>query len=220
MEENIHNVHYFQEHFHLDSVPLDFDHHWGIQTIEKDASTGYQLYPHKLTGEGLFIALLKNNNESSTSYGKPKKPFQLFEPLPSWLKAHVASPESMVVNKKSLENEMISMEAMDKANALLMHVPKALAIVSAGEMKGRDFVPSHALATSGLASNQFGIIPADLSMALDFLERNASTLPSAEQKGWYLIQFMGTTLGWAKWTGQGWKNHFPMVWRLRDRGKK
>lgn len=220
MAENIDNINYFHDQFQLDSVPITFPVHWGIETVQKGLAIGYQLYPHKLQGEGLFIAVLKNNQDQAPSHKKPKKPFRLFEPLPAWLSAHVVHPEALAVNKQSEQNEIIHLQAIDKANELLMYLPKASAINGAGEMKGRDFVPSHSLATSGLFGDQYKTIAVDLTTALDYLERNANTLPHAAQKGWYLIQYQGTILGWAKWTGQAWKNHFPMAWRLRDRNKK
>jgi hypothetical protein len=45
-------------------------------------------------------------------------------------------------------------------------------------------------------------------------------LPLNNKPGWYLACYEGTLLGWAKYTAQGWKNHYPMNWRLRDRNKK
>jgi NOL1/NOP2/fmu family ribosome biogenesis protein len=220
MEENIDNILYFQEHFQLSSVPLLFPDEWGIAGIEKDQALGFQLYPHKLKGEGLFIAVLKKGSEPTSSYIKSKKPFRIFEPLPDWLKTHLTPPETLAVRKNSSENEIIGVQAVEKANELLMHLPRASAIISAGELKGRDFVPAHTLATSALFGESYSIISVDLTTALDYLERNANSLPHVETKGWYVIQYAGTNLGWAKWTGQGWKNHYPMVWRLRDRNKK
>ncbi len=220
LEENIQNITHFIDQFQLESFAIDFPDDWGITSIEDDAAVGYQLYPHKLTGEGLFIAVLKNNAEAVTSYKKPKKPHRIFEPVPDWLSPHLANPENLAVHKNSAQNEIVTLNAVEKANELLLYLPKASVILCAGELKGRDFVPSQSLATSGLSAAHYKTITVDLSTALDYLERNANTLPIVYSKGWYLIEYNGTKMGWAKWTGQGWKNHYPMNWRLRDRHKK
>ncbi len=219
-EENIQNLNYFADHFHLTSISLDFPEVWGISVIEKGTAIGYQLYPHKLQGEGLFIAVMKNNAEKQSSHKKNKKPFQIFEPIPAWLKSHVANPEALAVHKNSTQHEIINLQAIDKANELLMHLPKAKSINFAGELKGRDFVPAHTLAMASLQSASYETIDLDLSTALDYLERDANTLPPVDVKGWYVVTYDGSHLGWAKWTGHAWKNHYPMNWRLRDRHKK
>ncbi len=219
VEENINNVNYFIDQYELESVAISFPSEWGISHIENGDANGYQLYPHRLQGEGLFISVLKNNSAASSTYRKAKKPFRIFESIPTWLKSHVLNPDELSVRKNSVQNELVNNLATEKANEVLMHFPKAMAVVGAGELKGRNFVPGHALATSGMSGAQYESIAVDLSTALDYLERSTSTLPRVDQNGWYLVRFEGIPLGWAKWTGQGWKNHYPMSWRLRDRHK-
>ena len=59
-------------------------------------------------------------------------------------------------------------------------------------------------------------IEIDKEQALDFLERKSLQLHDALH-GWNLLAYAGTILGWAKQTPQGFKNHYPMNWRLRQR---
>ena len=56
-----------------------------------------------------------------------------------------------------------------------------------------------------------------LDQCLDFLEREIKSLPEVKVDEWYLISFDGVVVGWAKKTNQGWKNHYPLHWRLRSR---
>ena len=102
----------------------------------------------------------------------------------------------------------------------MMHMPRASLVVDAGELKGKDFIPSHVMAMSGIQSTDYEIIDLDLTQALDYLERSTNSLPSGKAQGWYLVTYDSTVLGWVKSTQQGLKNHYPMNWRLRDRKVK
>ena len=188
--------------------------------MNENEAYGYQLYPHRVEGEGLFIAVLKKVSPDDSGYRKFKKPFNLFEPIPDRLAGHISNPVHYRVRKNNPTLQLITAEADLKANEVLMHVPGAEGIVEAGEIKGKDFVPAHVMAMAGIGDKQYEILDLELSAALDFLERNTNTLPENKKPGWYLIRFEGTFLGWAKCTAQGWKNHYPMNWRLRDRNKK
>jgi 16S rRNA C967 or C1407 C5-methylase (RsmB/RsmF family) len=220
MEENLQNISYFKEKYQLETVTLHFPDEWGITGINENAICGYQLYPHKVKGEGLFIAVLKNNNVSETGYKKYKKPFSLFEAIPASLLPHIHDPARFRIRKNNPAHQLVTADAEAKANEVLMHVPRAEVLAEAGELKGRDFVPSHVMAMSGIQDEQYEIIDLECSPALDFLERNTNTLPENKKPGWYIVRHEGTVLGWAKCTAQGWKNHYPMNWRLRDRNKK
>lgn len=220
MDENLQNISYFIDQHHLSSVPMTFPADWRIVTMNENEAYGYQLYPHRVEGEGLFIAVLKKVSPDDSGYRKFKKPFNLFEPIPDRLAGHISNPVHYRVRKNNPTLQLITAEAELKANEVLMHVPGAEGIVEAGEIKGKDFVPAHVMAMAGIGDKQYEILDLELSAALDFLERNTNTLPENKKPGWYLIRFEGTFLGWAKCTAQGWKNHYPMNWRLRDRNKK
>jgi len=220
MEENIQNVAYFSEKHQLTCVHLSFPDDWGISTLQQGDYVGYQLYPHKVKGEGLFIAVLQNTSAEESKYRKFKKPFNLFEPVPGWMASNLDKPETKRLRKNNPQNQFVTAGAEAKANEVLMHIPRAECLAEAGELKGRDFVPSHFLAMAGAQHVDYAILPLDRSAALDYLERTSTTLPPVETPGWYVISFEETLLGWAKYTPQGWKNHYPMNWRLRDRNKK
>jgi 16S rRNA C967 or C1407 C5-methylase (RsmB/RsmF family)/NOL1/NOP2/fmu family ribosome biogenesis protein len=220
MEENINNILYFIQEFQLHPVRVAFPEQWGVITIQEEGAIGYQLYPHKVKGEGLFMAVLKNTSPAETRYRKFKKPFNLFETPPEWLASHLAEPENMLVRKNNPQLQMITVQAETKANEVLMHLPRAEVLAEAGELKGKDFVPAHYMAMAGFQGARYEIIDLELSGALDYLERTVQSLPADRKPGWYLCRFEGTLLGWVKYTPQGWKNHYPMNWRLRDRKPK
>jgi 16S rRNA C967 or C1407 C5-methylase (RsmB/RsmF family)/NOL1/NOP2/fmu family ribosome biogenesis protein len=220
MEENMDNIRYFMDEYPLESVSISFPDEWGIQKLEQKEATGYQLYPHRIKGEGLFVAVLKNTGTNETPWFKPNKAPKLFEDLHGWLDDHLSNASDFRILKNSPTHQLISKEAEEKAIEVLTYLRGAELLAEAGERKGKDFIPSHFMAMAGLYDEGTGIIDVTLSDALDYLERSTTSLPQGKDPGWYIIRFEGTDLGWAKWTLQGWKNHYPMNWRLRDRRTK
>ena len=216
-EENLNNVIHFASTYGLHSVRIDFPESWGIHTLNQNGIEGYQLYPHRLRGEGLFIAVLQKPSVSEPIYQKTKKPTLAFESLPAWLAESVSEPDRYRVRKNSISHQIIRASAEAKANELLTMLPRAELIGEAGERKGKDFIPSHFMAMSGMAHAHFGLINAELAVALDYLQRATDSLPADGTAGWHLVAYQETILGWVKRTAQGWKNHYPMNWRLRNR---
>ncbi len=216
-DENLNNVQHFVSTYGLQPVPVQFPESWGIETLGQNGIWGYQLFPHRVRGEGLFIALLQKEVSSDTYSPAIKKVMQAFEPLPAWLDEHIPDIDQYRVRKNSISHQLIQTSAEVKANELLTLFPKADLIGEAGERKGKDYVPAHFMAMSEIAKQRFGTIPLDHSTALDFLQRATDSLPGDKTPGWYLVTFDETVLGWVKRIAQGWKNHYPMPWRLRNR---
>ncbi len=215
--ENIENLNGLLQSFPLTSIVLQFPDEWNITTVEMNEATGYQLYPHKVKGEGLFIAVLKNVIADVQMKPLKKKHQRVFAPVPGWLLPYIISPEKWVFLKNSNSNSFISIDAEEKANEVLHNFPRAEFVAEAGLLKGKDFIPSHFLAMSGLASPSYPKVDIEMNLAHDYLERITTTLPSGQPQGWHLISFQNTILGWAKNTLQGWKNHYPLQWKLRSR---
>jgi NOL1/NOP2/fmu family ribosome biogenesis protein len=126
-------------------------------------------------------------------------------------------PDDFMMKKNDESNTFITKEAAPKANEIVNLFSKATLTAEAGIFKGKDFIPSHFLAMSGVQHADYLPVEVDLERALDYLERNTQSLPQGLKPGWYRIVVEGSVLGWAKNTMQGWKNHFPLPWRLRSR---
>jgi NOL1/NOP2/fmu family ribosome biogenesis protein len=84
------------------------------------------------------------------------------------------------------------------------------------EIKGRDVIPDHFLAMCSIAKAT-PALPLPYEAALDYLERKIPDLETSLPNGWYVATFDGSPLGWMKKISGGWKNHYPMEWRLRKR---
>lgn len=216
-DENIYNIADFNFTYSLESIPITFPTPWNIETVHFKDAVGYQMYPHKVKGEGLFIAVLKKNDHAVSEKLKEKKHTNKFIPLPSFLENTIADPSSFLTMKNHEHHLLITRSAEDKAIEVLQEFPEAEIIAQAGQLKGKDFIPSHFVAMAGIQTGQIPRINLDQIKALDYLERSTNSFPLGSEPGWYLASFKDTILGWMKNTSQGWKNHYPMLWRLRSR---
>ena len=217
MAENIENINRFIDDGSFEPMQLSFPEGWGIETISFKNATGYQLYPHRVKGEGLFVSVLRKKNADEVSVFSPKKSPKYSSPLPDWLASQYQDATDLLVLKNNPLHPVFHKVAEEKINEVMWALPKAELIASSGEQKGKDFIPAHFLAMSGLYNKTIPIMELGYQTALDYLERQTSTLPQGNSLGWHIIRYEETDLGWAKYTQQGWKNHYPMHWRLRDR---
>ncbi|MBC7883981.1 MAG: RNA methyltransferase, partial [Saprospiraceae bacterium] len=215
LEENIYNISLFNEKNGLESIPMYFPEIWGIDKLKYKEALGYQMYPHKVKGEGLFISVLKNNSHPDLKISGNKKHVNEFSSALSTFENILNAPSSLLIRKNDDYHSVITSEAEQKANEVLQKFPRAEIVVGAGQLKGKDVIPSHSLAMAGLQVNDVQTIELDQDAALDFLERSTNIKSQVNENGWYITTFKGTRLGWLKHTSQGWKNHYPMNWRLR-----
>src|SRR4030095_11984921 len=175
------------------------------------------MYPHKVKGEGLFIAVLKNNTNSPIHSPRSKKQISNFTTIAASFDRILDQSKNWKVRMNDRNNSLITIQAEQKANEVLEKFPYAEILSIAGQEKGKDFIPSHFLAMSGNQHQDFRHIDLSLDNALNYLERSTSIDSSETLDGWYFATYDDTILGWLKHTSQGWKNHYPLNWRLRSK---
>ena len=177
-----------------------------------DLSFTMRLFPHKIDGEGHFIAVLKKT-EGETSRVKSAKNTadkKLLQPYSDF-------------EKKFLKN--ISFDSFVLFGENLYAVPQGVPDLSKvkvlrcglhlGEIKKGRFEPSHSLAMALKKENvkQFLSYPCDSEEMLNYLK--GETLNTDEDiKGWCLVCTDGYSVGWAKVTDGTVKNHYPKGLRI------
>lgn len=89
--------------------------------------------------------------------------------------------------------------------------------IEEGTLKGKDLIPSHALAMSS-ASNG-GVYPTcslTYPQAIAYLRREALQLDATVPKGYVLVTFRDVPLGFVKNIGNRANNLYPQEWRIRS----
>jgi 16S rRNA C967 or C1407 C5-methylase (RsmB/RsmF family)/NOL1/NOP2/fmu family ribosome biogenesis protein len=216
-DENMDNVESFIKKYDLGNIPFSFPTDWNISELKKGTSTGYQLFPHRVKGEGLFFAVLQKRGDPEVPTTPSKKQTVIFQPLANPIAEYLREPKNYLFDNTNDGIAVIDIEAEQPARQVRLRLPKAELIGKLGEQKGKDFIPSHFFAMSGIQSQDIPTLQFDLNEALDYLERKIPPQDTNQRSGWYTAFYQGTSLGWLKNTQQGWKNYYPMNWRLRNR---
>ena len=161
----------------------------------------FRLWPHLLSGEGHYAALLRKDGDA----GPEALPAPKTEKAPKELTAFledlaITLPEGrLIAFGPSL---YLAPEEMPELKGLKVLRPG----LELGQVKKGRFEPAHGLAlwldTAGNTADLDGDGPEVL------LYLNGQVIPG-DKNGWTLVTVDGLSLGWAKGSGGQLKNHFP-----------
>ncbi|MFM9984795.1 MAG: methyltransferase RsmF C-terminal domain-like protein [Flavobacteriales bacterium] len=213
-EENELNLAAWTRDGAFESIRLQLDALWGIQELVHEGTIGYRFLPHKVNGEGFFIAALRKRSEAD--HGRKVRPKEVFESLSK--KELAAMPKFIATEKFDLVKAhdgsvFASPMSYDKLNELATHIYVTMPGVELGKFMNTDFVPAHALALSPLLN--YPEAPIELSEvdALNYLRGEAIAIEGGT--GWRLVSFQQNVLGWVKVLSNRTNNYYPKEWRIR-----
>lgn len=213
-----------------------------------------RLWPHKLQGEGHYLAVLQKNGEVPQGYegflkygkecgiqadaalgGSGKKNKNAFDNKKAYSSKNKLQGSKNIQGNKTAEGIRLYLdfeqEALMKSLLDTKHggfltfgdqlylIPKDMPSVQGlkvlrpglhlGTIKKERFEPSHALALNLHAEEVQRVMQLTSKdpQAQAFI--NGQTLNYDGEKGWYLIQVDGYSLGWGKLAGAVMKNHYP-----------
>ncbi len=179
----------------------------------------YRLWPHKLLGEGHYVAVLEKSgqemqNEDFNAEKKPKKGKKSAKKTADTATEAVKLYRSFAkeVQKNPLDGEFL----MFGEQLYLLPYPlelKGLKVLRPGlhlgTCKKNRFEPSHGLALALKPEEVLSSTNLDVNdkRVYDYLLGN--TIPCEGKKGWHLLSVDGYTLGWGKVHNDILKNHYP-----------
>ncbi len=215
--ENELNCKYWLDNYELECVPLTIQKEWNLHTINKDGVIAYQFLPHQVSGEGFFISVFKKKNSSHDTWHArkvkgifneaPKKETQL---LPEWI--NTANNHLIKTQQNSLFASPLPLDELNQlCNSLYVTMPG----VELGQFMNSDFIPAHALALSSFISGSENTVELSEQESLNYLRGDA--IHSDKPQGWYLVNYLGHALGWAKVLKGRVNNYYPKEWRIRMR---
>lgn len=202
--------------YRLIQVPL-YD---GMQHgLIKEAESTIRLWPHKLRGEGHFVAVLQkgegdpvpSDRQVSKKRDRTKSNGTISQDdslLSAFLQETLVTPLSGQMTAFGEQIYLLPEQAPS------LHGLKVLrAGLHLGQLSGKRFIPGHALALSLRPAqvrnyvNLDGSDPQQLQTAIRFIA--GETFSYEGKNGWYLICIDGYSLGWGKLAGNIMKNHYP-----------
>ena len=179
-----------------------------------------QIYPHKIRGEGHFLAVLQKEGETSKDYrAQPLrgtiKPLRE-EDCKEWMefaREALCRPVAACIYGGDGKGwfhrfgDNLYLTPVDFPNLKGLKVLRPG--LHLGEIKKNRFEPSHALALSLGARDVRHVCRMTAADRLPFVYLNGQTFPAEGEKGWHLILVDGISLGWGKLAGGVMKNHYP-----------
>ena len=160
----------------------------------------FRLWPHKLLGEGHFVAVLRKMpgeaTESAPAAGEklPKQWYSFAKEL------NIALPEGKAI----LFGQSLywAPEALPDMRGIKVLRPG----LELGEVKKDRFEPAHALALWLKTADNVQDYPADSDLIRAYM--HGDVVPS-RRRGWCLVTAGGYSIGWGKGDGNMLKNHYP-----------
>jgi 16S rRNA C967 or C1407 C5-methylase (RsmB/RsmF family)/NOL1/NOP2/fmu family ribosome biogenesis protein len=213
--------------FEADSLRLQIDPAWNIvETTGNTGGYGYRFFPDKLKGEGFFITAWRKKDGNSFQFPRNRgsalaRPSRQEE---DQARAFVDRRRPLTFFRQDEHLCCIPAQFGEDLAVLRAHTYIKNAGVLAGRPAGKDFVPAHDLALSELMDKEWPAIDASKEEAISYLRKEEINLPLAEAgkgedkgKGWYLVQYQGHNLGWAKILTGRINNYYPKELRILKR---
>lgn len=217
-EETIRHLLRERPEMHLIPIPSYEGFCPGI--IENEEDTAMQIekcvriFPHKMQGEGHFLALLEKDTDAPENYHAKRKPSteKLPEELLEFL-SHVTFPvQKQDIFIRDSKVYQVSSEMPQEGGLRIMRNGLLL-----GEMKKNRFEPSQALAMALQMSEYDKIInlPASDERVVKYLKGETLDFENENdyQDGWNLFCVDGYPLGWGKYSKGALKNKYLAGWR-------
>lgn len=175
-----------------------------------------RLWPHRLRGEGHYLAVLKKDGDCfGKEAGYCKNPPQKGIP-----EKELAEFTDFCRENLNVLPQGDKIRFGDQLYLIPQEMPslKGLKVLRPGlhlgTIKKNRFEPSHALALSLSEKDALRCV----NLSSDSYEvrayLNGQTLNWEGEKGWYLILVDGYSIGWGKLTGTVLKNHYPKGLRV------
>jgi 16S rRNA C967 or C1407 C5-methylase (RsmB/RsmF family)/NOL1/NOP2/fmu family ribosome biogenesis protein len=231
--ENLDNINYLVKEHGMESISIPgADNYTPELTPVSDGNAkGYAFYPHHTIGEGFFISLLMKpgpppkppegglNSHQPNLYlsplqgvwgsGKDKTTTDL---LP-YLNQFINNAEQYTVLKHQPYYNILPTIFLRDYKTLSQHLYIRNAGISAGEIKGRDFIPAHELSLYQGFKKEFPSAELDLKTAISYLKAETISIPT-DHKGWMTVRYRGANLGFVKALPNRINNYFPKEWRI------
>lgn len=205
--ENENNLVWLSEQKDVEFVGVPYVHP-GIQKVEKGRVKGYRFMPHKITGEGFFISIVKKRSKEKETAERPVS-LKVSRNRPDWLRGEFEYYE--------LNDLIIAVPPCVPQLPDLNIVTRGVAVAT---MARNKLIPEHALAMSFyLQRDAFPVVDVEKAEALKYLAKETID-PRDDQRGFALIRYKDNNLGFVNRLGNRMNNLYPANWRIRMDIKK
>ena len=220
------NVKHIAETFGAEVLTVNTEAKWHISgsQVADFPKPVCRFIPGLSKGEGLFMAVLKKpgSSEPQAQKAKDKKARRnkternkanAIKPDMGWIKD--ADNYQPVVNGTAVTAIPKAWKSVYDAAASTLKIMSAG--IKMGEIKGKDIIPTQALALStALQRDAFTQVELNYSQAIAYLRKESITLPAGTPRGYALLCYRKHPIGFAKNIGNRANNLYPNEWKIKS----
>ena len=213
------NVAWLRDTFGAEPLAVPVSPDWGITgDLSGCGLPVYRFLPHHTAGEGFFLAVLRkpDGEEEQVSLRRKKERKGKTPAVPTGCRAWLREPDAWEWTCDGEQVAALPRSWKELVDLLRQHLRVISAGVRVGEVKGKDLVPSHALAMSTARADAFPTCELDYAQAIAYLRKEALQLPPDASRGYVLVTYRGIPLGFVKSLGSRANNLYPAEWRIRS----
>jgi NOL1/NOP2/sun family putative RNA methylase len=198
----------------MENVELDIQEWEGIIPTSSPVTgaVGYRFYPHKVKGEGFFLACFRKNNEASDTRLRSSKqevvPAKSKKIIEEWI-----NDSGLVFIYFREEIIALSQNLLQAFSVLQPVLNIQYAGVKIGAVLKDRVVPHHAFAQSAILSTAVPATELVYEDAIKYLQRQDLAI-TTDTTGWQLVTYKGHRLGWINALKNRVNNYYPKEIRI------
>ena len=210
-QENEEIADYVLQELGATSLEVPVEASWNIHPAIGSDAHGYRFMPHRVDGEGLFIAVFRKDGDA------PRQDFRIKEKnikkVDEMGKKWLSAPEAFILDQQGDLSIAVPQDIRREVAAMRDSLNVLHAGVELATVMGRKLVPHHALAMSlARAEDAFPTCEVDYPTALRYLRGESITIDAP--RGYVLIACDGAVLGFANNLGNRANNLYPKPLRI------
>lgn len=223
--EDEENVEWIASELGADFVEIPIEPEWNITPAVVGNAPVYRFMPGISRSEGLFLAVLRKHDNGDNSYNEncsdKKKQKKAGKPNSKQQFANVNIPLTNAANF-AIRRTIERIYAIPSRWAdVYDDAAKALKVIHAGVClgteKGKDVIPDQSVALSRIIDKDaYPHVELGYADAINYLRKEAATLPDDTPRGFVLITYKGTPIGFEKNIGNRANNLYPQEWRIKS----
>jgi 16S rRNA C967 or C1407 C5-methylase (RsmB/RsmF family)/NOL1/NOP2/fmu family ribosome biogenesis protein len=198
--------------FDFDTIKLEINNEWTIDTIQTSNITGYRFLPHKVKGEGFYCSVLRKKGPYLPTIKKPTR-----DHLNPWIANHLNKEELACYSSYKFKNSLFLSPSylLDELPLLSKQFYVKQIGLEVGLYKGLEIEPQQGMALLPNEKKGLPMVDLTLEQALAYLSCDDPQLNLSD--GIYLFQFEEFPLGFAKVEKSKFFNLYPSSWKIRSK---
>jgi NOL1/NOP2/fmu family ribosome biogenesis protein len=190
---------------------------FGFEKLKEEGIEAYQAWPHRVNGEGFFVCVMRKEGSAQVAVEQLATKSANKE---SWFKQLDKSVVPIIqafipdidINRLFMMRARIYLLPRCLSYKHLAMLPSLNYLnigTELGEVKGKDFIPAHALAMHDSIKTGASDWEMSEAEALCFLRKENLAAPAHLSSGWCRACYRGNGLGWLKVIPGRMNNYLP-----------